>query len=132
MNSETATSLGDRLALKRGMRVWFRALPDAVRAAIDPERLGLEEEAAPSDGLHAMVACFDTPEALGRELPAIGVLLPPTSFAWICWPTGQGAALDADQVRAVALPLHFVETGACVLPGGWTALKLARIPERTC
>ena len=47
------TPLAKKLSLKDGMRVWFDAMPDSVRAEIDGYGLTFIEEASPTKGLNA-------------------------------------------------------------------------------
>jgi hypothetical protein len=43
----SGTPLAQKLGLKPGMRAWFLDMPDAVRAEIDADRLGLSLQTAP-------------------------------------------------------------------------------------
>ncbi|WP_294088127.1 hypothetical protein [Sphingomonas sp.] len=83
----SGTPLAKKLGLKPGIRVWFdNAMPESVRAEIDPAAIGVVELAEPAAGLEA-AHMFVTLEWELRS--AIGVLRPllaPSGFVWIAWP----------------------------------------------
>lgn len=120
-----ATELGDALGYARGMRVWFHNMPDAIRTAVDPDRLGLEEQPSASDGLNAAHLFCRERQRLSRELAALAELLQTNGFIWVSWPADEASELDEAAVRAVAADLRLDVTQQCALPG-WASLKLMR------
>ncbi|MDV3457582.1 hypothetical protein RZN05_11355 [Sphingomonas sp. HF-S4] len=121
------TPLAAKLGLKRGMRCWFHNMPESVRAQIDPEGAGIEEQPTASDGLQC-VHLFVTERArLKRELAALQPLMAPNGFLWVSWPK-KAAKLDTDitedVIREVALPRGLVDIKVCAVDMTWSALKL--------
>jgi hypothetical protein len=121
------TPLAEKLGLKRGMRCWFHNMPESVRAEIDPEGAGIEEQPTASDGLQC-VHLFVTERArLERELAAVQPLLIPNGFIWVSWPK-KTAPVDTevteDVIREVALPAGLVDVKVCAVDTTWSALKL--------
>lgn len=121
------TPLAAKLGLKRGMRCWFHNMPESVRAEIDPEGVGIEEQPTASDGLQC-VHLFVTERArLERELAAVQPLLIPNGFIWVSWPK-QAAKVETDitedVIREVALPRGLVDNKVCAVDMTWSALKL--------
>jgi hypothetical protein len=122
----SGTPLAKKLSLKDGMRVWFDAMPDSVRAEIGD--IALIECAAPEPGLdaaHIFVTQRATMEArLGMILP----LLKPAGFIWVSWPKKASKVatdITEDTIRAVILPATpLVDVKVCAVDAVWSGLKL--------
>ena len=122
----TGTALAQRLDLKRGVRAWFSGMPGNIRADLDLEGLGVDEQETASAGLeHVHLFCTDRAE-LERQLGAINALIDPAAFVWVSWRhAGQsGDALDAAAIREAAEPLGLVALKECPVDGEWSAIKL--------
>ena len=123
--AHAGSPLAEKLDLKRGVRAWFADLPDDVRAALGLDRLGVDEQQAPSAGLE-YVHLFPADRAmLQRQLAAVRELIEPAAFVWVSW-LGQDAPgeLDADAIRAVAAPLGLTDVATCAVSDSWCGLKL--------
>ena len=82
----SGTPLAKKLTLAPGTRIWFHAMPDSVRAAIDPAAIGLIEIDALEqdlDGAHLFVT--DRAE-LERLIGKLRRLLRPAGQIWVSWP----------------------------------------------
>ncbi|WP_188055811.1 DUF3052 family protein [Sphingosinithalassobacter sp. CS137] len=119
----SGTPLAQKLGIVRGMRVWFHDMPADIRAALEPDAIGAEEQAAASDGLQCAVLFVTERARLERQLKAVAPLLQSKGFVWAAWPRAAGAELDEDAVRDVARPLGLTETQSCTINGDWNALK---------
>lgn len=119
-----ATPLAARLGFKPGMRVWFHAMPSAVRDAIDPDRAALEEMGCVTDGVQAVHLFATERDHLCRELKALRTLLAPNGFIWVSWPEPGSASLDGPMVRALADAHGLVEQDRCSPGEGWEGMKL--------
>ncbi|MBR0552169.1 hypothetical protein [Stakelama marina] len=108
------------LGFDRGMKVWFRDLPSAVRAALDPDRMEFDELAAPSQGIEGSLIFVEDRDTLAKELHAFHDLLAPAGFVWVAWQSG----LDEESVREAARPCSLSPTDTAAI-GDWTALKLS-------
>jgi hypothetical protein len=122
----SGTPLAKKLSLKDGMRVWFDAMPESVRAEIGD--IGLIECADPEPGLDA-AHIFVTQRAVMEA--RLGVLLPllkPSGFIWVSWPKKASKVntdVTEDIVRAVILPATpLVDVKVCAVDAVWSGLKL--------
>ena len=123
----SGTPLAQKLGLARGIRVWFRKLPDSVRAEIDPEGLGVEEQSVASEGLQAAVIFVKRRSTLEREVVALRDLMMSSGFIWACWPKKASKVetdITEDVIREVALPTGLVDTKVCAVDETWSGLKL--------
>ena len=119
--------LADKLGLKRGMRCWFHNMPESVRSAIDPEREGIEEQSAASEGLQCAHLFVTERSKLERELAALRQLIASNGFIWVSWPKQAARAetdVTEDEIREVALPSGLVDTKVCAVDYFWSGLKL--------
>jgi hypothetical protein len=123
----SGTPLATKLGLKAGQRCWFRDMPDSVRAEIDPDAIGVDEQLAPSAGLEAAHIFVTHRADLAREVALLRGLLAPAGFLWVSWPK-KAAKTDTDitedVVRAVALPTGLVDIKVCAVDATWSGLKL--------
>lgn len=122
----SGTPLAKKLSLKGGMRVWFDAMPESVRAEIGD--VALIECAAPEPGLDAahifVTRRADMEANLGLLLP----LLKPAGFIWVSWPKKASKVetdITEDTIRAVILPATpLVDVKVCAVDTVWSGLKL--------
>jgi len=122
----SGTPLAEKIGLRRGMRCWFHNMPEGVRRAIDPERLGLEEQQAATEGLQCAWLFVTERGKLERELGALRQLIAPNGFIWVSWPKAakHPTEIAEDRVRDVALPLGLVDTKSCAIDEIWSGLRL--------
>lgn len=123
----SGTPLARKLGLKPGMRLWFDAMPDSVRAEIGGEVEDLALVSAPEEGF-AAAHLFTTERAvLERELVRLMALIDRDGFIWVSWPK-KAARMDTDitedVIRAVALPMGLVDVKVCAVDTTWSGLKL--------
>lgn len=100
----------------RGYRSWIGKLPAGARIVSNVAR--------PLDTVHL----FSTERAaLKRILKTLRGTLEPAGFVWVSWPKkSSGVATDVteDAIRAIALPLGFVDVKVCAVTEIWSGLKL--------
>lgn len=123
----SGTSLAKKLGFKPGMRAWFWAMPDSVRAEIGPEATGVVEQDAPSAGLDAAHVFTADRAELARQLATLRDLLSPAGMIWVSWPKKAAKVptdVTEDVVRDVALPLGLVDVKVCAVDVTWSELKL--------
>ena len=113
----SGTPLAKKLSLKSGMRVWFDAMPESVRAEIVDAALTLHECSLPE-------ALLDAAHIFVTERP----LLAPAGFLWISWPKKASKVptdITEDIIRAVILPnTDLVDVKVCAVDTTWSGLKL--------
>lgn len=122
----SGTPLAKKLGLKAGSRLYAVAMPDSVRAEI--ERLVRPAYVARAvKGLEA-AHLFTTKRAdLKKRLVELREKLSAEGQVWVSWPK-KVAKVDTDitddVIRAVALPLGFVDVKVCAIDAVWSGLKL--------
>ena len=122
----SGTPLGKKLSLKPGLRVWFDAMPDSVRAEIEtPDLIELTEAQPELDAAHIFVTERADMEA---KLATLRPLLAPSGFIWVSWPKKVSKVptdITEDTIRAVILPsTDLVDVKVCAVDAIWSGLKL--------
>ncbi len=123
----SGTPLPRKLGLKPGMRTWFHAMPDSVRAAIAPEEIGVVELAAGTTALDAAHIFVTDRAALERHITVLRTALKPTGFVWISWPkkaSKMPTDITEDVIRDICLPTGLVDVKVCAVDATWSGLKL--------
>lgn len=120
----SGTPLAKKLGVKEGQRTWRLAMPDSVAAEIDVAPLLLD---APAPGLE-MAHVFTTRRAeLEAELTRMRTLIDPAGIVWVSWPKKAAKVetdITEDIIRAVALPMGFVDVKVCAVDAVWSGLRL--------
>ncbi len=120
--TRTATELG----LTRGVRLWLRDAPEALRNAIDPEAIGAELLASPSTGMDVAIIVVDADKPIERELQALAGLMQPAGHVWVLW---EDYAVARDDVTRIALDQGFLPGDLHRIAKRWTGLKLDLAPS---
>ncbi len=121
------TPLAKKLSLKDGMRVWFDAMPDSVRAEIDEFGLTLIEEASPAKGLNAAHVFTVERAMLEQRLADLRHLIDPAGQLWVSWPKKASKVptdITEDTIRELCLPMGWVDIKVCAIDAVWSGLKL--------
>lgn len=127
MPGYSGTPLARKLGFKPGLRVALLAPPDAYREWIAPLPDGLcfePELTAATDIVHAFVTQSAALEQLLIEARSV---LKPAAALWISWPkkaSKQATDITEDRIRALALPLGWVDIKVCAVSEVWSGLKL--------
>jgi hypothetical protein len=124
----SGTPLAKKLSLKDGMRVWFDAMPDSVRAEIAAVELALSEQEVPTAGTDAAHIFVTERADMERKLTMLRPLLQPAGFIWVSWPKKASKVptdITEDAIRAVILPAtDLVDVKVCAVDAVWSGLKL--------
>lgn len=123
----SGTPLAKKLGIKPGATVRPIGAPPGYRALVEPlpdDVRFVTTIAAGTDIIHL----FATKAAqLSRELGVIRATMRPDAAVWVSWPK-KAAKLPTDVtedvVRALALPLGFVDVKVCAVDEVWSGLKL--------
>ncbi|MBB5709595.1 hypothetical protein [Sphingomonas xinjiangensis] len=115
--------LAEQLGLKPGIRCWFHNLPEALRARIDADALGIEEQPTATDGLQCAVLCASDSDALRRELTALAPLMATKGIVWILLPVSGGTA-ELERMDHLAAPVNLVIADTCGFDENWSGTKL--------
>jgi len=127
MNGYSGTPLAKKLSLRDGQRVWFHAMPETVADEIDEYALDLIFVADPAEGVDCAHIFVTERTDLVAKLTALRVQIASGGQVWVSWPK-QAAKVPSDitedTIRAVALPMGFVDTKVCAVDDIWSGLKL--------
>ena len=123
----SGTPLAKKLSLAPGMNAWFHAMPDSVRAEIDPVAIGIVEVDAPFAGLDAAHLFVTDRAELERLIARLRAMIAPAGQIWVSWPKKAAKVptdITEDVIRAVALPTGLVDVKVCAVDAIWSGLKL--------
>jgi hypothetical protein len=127
MAGYSGTPLVKKLGIKAGSSVHALGAPANYRRLLEPlpESVRFTSRADDSTDL---VHVFSTRRAeLSKTLAAVRKTLSPNSSVWVSWPKKASKVptdITEDTIRAVALPLGFVDIKVCAVTEVWSGLKL--------
>jgi hypothetical protein len=127
MAGYSGTPLAQKLGIKKGQKVVTISVPIGYKKLLAPlpEKIFFTKEIkAGATFSHLFVSDSKT---LEKELKRLRKLIADTGVVWVSWPKkSSGVATDVteDVVRAVALPLGFVDIKVCAVDETWSGLKL--------
>lgn len=127
MAGYAGTPLAKKLGIGAGSRVRLLHAPAELDAWLAPLPEGVQFEPSLSEKTD-LVHLFATRETeLARELTLLRERLRPDAAVWVSWPK-RAAKVDTDltedRIRAVALPMGFVDVKVCAVSEVWSGLKL--------
>jgi hypothetical protein len=121
----SGTPLAKKLGLKPGLAIWCDAMPDSVADEIaDAGHDRLTEPVAGMDGAHIFVTEAAQMAAL---LTPLRYQIAPNGFVWVSWPKKAAKVptdITEDMIRAIALPMGWVDVKVCAVDAVWSGLKL--------
>ena len=123
----SGTPLAKKFDLKDGMRVWFLGMPDDIRAEIETQDLTLSEEQVPTPGLNAAHIFVRKRAIMEQHLTTLRDMIDPAGQVWVSWPKKASRVetdITEDTIRALALPMGFVDIKVCAVDAVWSGLKL--------
>lgn len=123
----SGTPLAKKLGLVPGIRAWFHDMPASVRDEIDPDAIGISEQAAASAGLQCAHIFVTERAELERQAAALRHLIEPAGFIWVSWPKKAAKLptdITEDVIREVVLPIGLVDVKVCAVDETWSGLKL--------
>ena len=127
MAGYSGTPLLQKLGIKPGLTVVTINPPINYRRLLEsiPEGVTFSDRLKPdSTFVHVFVReCSE----LAKRLPVLREKVSDTGIIWISWPkksAGVPTDVTEDVIRAVALPLGFVDVKVCAIDETWSGLKL--------
>ena len=123
----SGTPLVKKLGIKANSELCLLNAPDHYAALIAPlpEEVRTVKKFAPSaDFIHMFVTLRTDLES---ALTAIRPKLKSDGVVWVSWPKKASKAptdITEDTIRAVALPMGFVDVKVCAVDDKWSGLKL--------
>jgi hypothetical protein len=123
----SGTPLAKKLGFKPGMRALLIDPPAGYRALLAPIPAGVRFARAASKQV-ALVHAFHTERAaLARDLNLLRKTLADDAMLWVSWPKRASKVptdITEDVIRALALPLGWVDVKVCAVDTTWSGLKL--------
>ncbi len=123
----SGTPLARKLGLVDGMRVALRNAPADYEALLAPLPPGVEFVAAGTPGVALFHLFHVARAALEADLRALRPRVAHGEPVWVSWPKRSARVptdITEDVIRAVALPLGFVDVKVCAVSEVWSGLKL--------
>jgi hypothetical protein len=123
----SGTPLPQKLGIKPGLTVITINAPTNYRRLIGtvPEGVILSDRLKPdSSFVHVFMK---KRSELEKRLSVLREKIADTGTVWVSWPkksSGVSSDVTEDVVRAVALPLGFVDVKVCAIDETWSGLKL--------
>ena len=123
----SGTPLAKKLGIKPGSRLFVRGAPKDYRKLLEPlpVRVSFENKAGPGvDIAHVFVT---EKQELSRVMGALRKQLNSDATVWVSWPKKAAkvtTTVGEDIIRALALPLGFVDVKVCAVNEVWSGLKL--------
>jgi hypothetical protein len=127
MPGYSGTPLAKKLGIAAGAKVVALRAPVDYAALVAPLPEGAELSAriaASADLVHLFV---ERRAELEAELTRCRAKLRPEAPVWVSWPkkaSKRPTDITEDVIRAVALPLGFVDVKVCAVDDVWSGLKL--------
>ena len=122
----SGTPLGKKLGFKTGAGLWAVGTPPSVRAEIE-QTVAPAYVARPAKGLAGAHIFHIRAGALERDLKKLRPLLAPEGMIWVSWPKKAAKVetdITEDVIRALALPMGYVDVKVCAIDAVWSGLKL--------
>jgi hypothetical protein len=127
MAGYSGTPLAKKLGITDHANVVAVDAPNGYRGLLEPVPPGVRFSSK-VDNKTDIVHCFCTKRApLSRALATYRKKLDPNAAVWVSWPKKSAnvpTEITEDVVRAVALPLGFVDIKVCAIDEVWSGLKL--------
>ena len=127
MAGYSGTPLPQKLGIKPGMTIVTINAPANYRRSLGtiPGSLTVSDRLKPnSNFVHAFIK---KRSELEKKLSTLRDKIVDTGTVWVSWPkksSGVPTDVTEDVVRAVALPLGFVDVKVCAVDKTWSGLKL--------
>lgn len=127
MTGYSGTPLAKKLGIQAGSRVYVIAAPADYATLVAPLPADVELVARLSKATD-IVHLFVTKRAeLAKALPSLREKSRADAMVWVSWPKKASKVatdITEDVVRALALPLGFVDVKVCAVDATWSGLKL--------
>lgn len=122
----SGTPLAKKLGYKDGESVFALGMPASVKAEISADAK-VKFVAKAARGLNSAHVFATEAKALTAELKKLRTLLAPAGQVWVSWPKKAAKVetdITEDTIRAIALPMGYVDVKVCAVDEVWSGLKL--------
>jgi len=127
MSGYSGTPLPQKLGIKPGMIVVAINPPDHYRKLLDPIPSGVNFATRPGGNTKFVHLYATRRTELATQLSILRRKIADDAVLWVSWPkksSGVATDITEDVIRAVALPLGFVDIKVCAVDEIWSGLKL--------
>ncbi|EMS86884.1 DUF3052 family protein [Leptospira noguchii] len=129
MSGYSAKSLGDKLGLKAGMKVYFKNLPEEVQKELRDQLKEVEIKNTLKGSFDYLHTFEKEIKELKKQFPKLVENLAEKGMIWISWPKGSSKVptdLNENIVREIGLELGIVDVKVCAVSEIWSGLKFYR------
>lgn len=119
--------LAEKLGIRTGSTLLVSGAPKEYASWVAPLPAGVKRATRAGKSVDLAHAFVTTRAELAKVLASHRKALGPEAVLWISWPKkSSGVATDVteDAIRAVALPLGWVDVKVCAVSDVWSGLKL--------
>ena len=123
----SGTPLAKKLGVKDGQLTWRLMMPASVAAEIARDSVAPKLVKMPKAGLEMAHVVVTRKAELAEHLTWLRGAVAQDGVVWVSWPkkaAGVTTDITEDTVRAVCLPLGFVDVKVCAVDAVWSGLKL--------
>lgn len=127
MAGHSGTPLAAKLGIKADTRIHVVNPPDGYRELLAPLPSGVRFATRLSETTDLVHVFTTSRGALAKALQSYRKRLNPAAMIWVSWPKKSARLptdVSEDAVRAIALPLGFVDVKVCAVTDVWSGLKL--------
>src|SRR5436190_21647871 len=127
MAGYSGTPLVQKLGIKPGMIVVAIDAPDHYRKLLDKIPSGVNFATRPVGNTKFIHLFAKERRVLAQHLQTLRRKVAEDAALWVSWPkksSGVPTDITEDVIRAVALPLGFVDIKVCAVDDTWSGLKL--------
>lgn len=123
----SGTPLSKKLGIKDGQCFLLVDAPDGYKTLLGPLPKGVAFASQPNAKVDVAQIFATKKELLAKQLFSFRRKLRPDAALWISWPKKSSrvsTTVTEDAIRALALPLGFVDIKVCAVTEVWSGLKL--------
>ena len=123
----SGTPLAQKLGIKPGMILVAIDPPDNYRKLLEPIPSGVNFATRPVGKTKFVHLFVKQRRSLQTHLQLLRRKIAEDAAVWVSWPkksSGVATDITEDVIRAVALPLGFVDIKVCAVDETWSGLKL--------
>ena len=127
MAGYSAAPLARKLGIRGGTRVWALGAPANYRRLLAPMPADVTFVTGVSKRVDIIHLFTTSRTVLKSQLQRCLAKMKDNAAVWVSWPKKAAKVptdITEDVVRAVALPLGFVDVKVCAVDDTWSALKL--------
>ena len=127
MAGYSGTPLTQKLGIKPGMVVVAIDAPENYRKLLEPIPGGVNFATRPVGNTRFVHVFVTRRSELTEQLSILRRKIAEDAAVWVSWPkksSGVATDITEDVIRAVALPLGFVDVKVCAVNEIWSGLKL--------